>query len=289
MFFNKQANNANHKPKSKSNQTYATTISYLSTELQYRYLSVYDWFSGYNRSVKIGWISDIHADRFKRRQVESGLLFPRQYSDYLPKVFDAMRKQGINTVIATGDNTNSGDDKYARDLALIAREKDMHVIWIKGNHDNAHSMAALGVTKNDYFSVDYENTRIIALNDTVGVQQTGDYTGGIDEDQLNWLRDELKTNKQIIVAMHVPIFPLSQDNKLDDNNMIMDKYTELEKILHDSGNVKMILFGHWHIPWQKQFDGLNFYGEGALTREGMKGSYATINLNDYSVDYKNAN
>jgi predicted phosphodiesterase len=274
----KHKNSAN----AKWNDLYSTTASYLSVETQYRYLSVYDWFTGFNRSIKIGWISDIHADRFKRRQVESGLLYPRQYSDYLLKVFDALRKQGINTVISTGDNVNSGDDGYAKDLVRIAREKDMHMIWTKGNHDTIHSMTALGVTGKKYFYVDYLNTRIIVLDDTVGMEQTGNYDGSIDLEQVNWLSATLKTNKPVIVAMHIPIFQMHTGK----DTIVIEKYTALERILRDSGNVKMIISGHWHIPWQKQYDGLNFYGEGALTREGMKGDYAIINLNTYSVDYK---
>ncbi len=284
LFLNKFGGNPKHSNSAngKWNHLYATMSSYLSTETQYRYLATYDWLTGFNRSVKIGWVSDIHADRFKRRQVESGLLYPRQYSDYLSKVFDAMRKQGINTVISTGDNVNSGDDWYAKDLARIAHQKDMHIIWTKGNHDTIHSMTALGVIGNKYFYVDYLNTRIVVLDDTVGMEQTGNYDGGIDSDQINWLREALKTNKPVVIAMHIPIFQMHTGK----DTVVIGKYAELEKILHNSGNVKMIISGHWHIPWQKQYDGLNFYGEGALTREGMKGDYAIIDLGNYSVGYE---
>lgn len=222
---------------------------------------------------KIGWVSDIHADRFKKRDVASGRIYPKQYKEYLPKVFDELRKQGIGTVIASGDNTNSGDDNYARDLVRIAKEKKMDVIWVKGNHDNDEVMKELGVTGKNYYFSDYGNTRIVVLDDTMAV---GDYNGGISEEQFSWIRESLKTDKQVIVAMHIPIF-------FEGN--LLDRYADLEKMFRESGNIKLVLAGHYHESWQKEFEGISYYILGALTRDGGKGAYATIDLNDASVNY----
>lgn len=251
----------------------------VSIEAHYRYLVIYDWFTGYDKSTRVGWVTDIHADRFKHRFVESGMLYPREYSDYLPKVFDALRSQGITTVISTGDNVNSGDDAYAAELVKIARERDMNVIWVKGNHDSEHSMHALGVNGAMYYTVEFRGTRIIVLDNTTGME---DYSGTITDDEINWIRGELKTDEPVIVAMHIPIFPVSLETT------VMSQYTELETMLHNSGNVKAVISGHLHIPWQKEYDGLRFYGEGALTREGMEGEYGVIDLKDFSVKYEYA-
>lgn len=241
---------------------------------------------------KIGWISDIHADRFKRRDVDSGLLIPRRYKDYLPQVFDAMQRQGVDTVIATGDNTNSGDDNYARDLAHIAREKNMHVLWVVGNHDNEKVMSILGVNGKRYYAVDYAGVRIIILDN---VESDGGYQGAIDETQLEWLRTELKTSQPVIIAMHIPIFDENSSTTAihdmaggDYSNVgdLLEKYSELENILHTNKNVKLVLSGHWHVPWHKEYHGIAYYGEAALTRESYEGAYALINLEDASVDYR---
>ncbi len=240
---------------------------------------------------KIGWVSDIHADRFKRRDINSGLMFPRRYSDYLPQVFSALQNQGIDTVIATGDNTNSGDDNYARVLERIAQEKHMHVIWVKGNHDNDKVMSILGVANNKYYYVDYGHTRIIVLDD---VESNGDYQGTIDQAQLDWLKNTLATKNQVVVAMHIPIFDggLSSGNIHDftgDNfpyvGNLLPRYADLENILRESGNVKLVLSGHWHVPWQKQYDRINYYGQAALTRTGYFGVYGIIDLKNYSISY----
>jgi predicted phosphodiesterase len=228
---------------------------------------------------KIGWITDIHADRFKRRSVESGTVYPRQYEEYVPKIFDALRAQGIDTVVTTGDNVNSGDDNYGRALEKIAQEKHMRVIWIMGNHDSDESMAMLGVTGSKYFFTDYGDTRIIAIDDVEPTRSTGDYEGGIDAQQLDWLRGALKTDRQVIIAMHIPIFPLSLET------VVLDRYAEFEKILHESGNVKMVISGHFHIPWQKEYDGIRYYGEAAMTHAEYKGAYGIIDLKKDTVEY----
>ncbi len=240
---------------------------------------------------KIGWVSDIHADRFKRRDINSGLMFPRRFSDYLPAVFDTLQRQGIDTVIATGDNTNSGDDNYARVLEHITEEKHMRVIWVRGNHDNTKVMGILGVSGSAYYYTDYGQTRIIVLDD---VESNGDYQGAIDQPQLDWLKDALKTDKSVIITMHIPLF----DGGLASNNIhdftgsnfpyvgdLLPRYAELENILHASGNVKLVLSGHWHVPWQKTYDGIAYAGQAALTRTGYFAAYGVIDLKNDSIKY----
>ncbi|MDR3558914.1 MAG: metallophosphoesterase [Candidatus Pacebacteria bacterium] len=241
---------------------------------------------------KVGWITDIHADRFKHRDVDSGMIYPRQYSYYLPKVFNALEAQGIDTVIATGDNTNSGDDNYAMAIEKIAQEKHMRVIWVKGNHDNPRVMATLGVAGSQYYYVDYGNTRIIVLDD---VESQGDYQGYVDSTQINWLKGALKTQNQVIVAMHIPIFngnaSWSNIHNLSGGfyanvGDLLSRYIELENVLKTSGNVKMVLSGHWHVPWTKTYDGINYYGQAALSRIGYSGAYGVIDLKNDSVNYE---
>ena len=243
---------------------------------------------------KIGWVSDIHADRFKRRDVDSGLLRPKKYKEYLPKVFDAMRAEGINVVIATGDNTNSGDEKYAEDIERIAKEKKMKVIWVRGNHDNDGVMKILGVNKKQYYFQDINNTRIIVLDSTEYPNGEYDYSGGISQEQLEWLKKVVKTKKQVVIAMHIPIFEEDiasvniHDLKGNFSGVgdILERYAELEKILRENNNVKIVFSGHWHVSWQKEYNGIKYYGESALTRDGEEGAYATINLKNNQVDYK---
>ncbi len=250
-----------------------------STDFLKRYVPGFR-VEGYAREgEKIGWITDIHADRFKRRTVESGTIYPRQYEEYVPKVFDALRSQGIDTVVTTGDNVNSGDSNYSRALEKIAEEKHMRVIWTIGNHDRESTMADFGVTGKMYYYTDYGNTRIISIDDVDFNRESWDYVGGIDSEQLSWLQEALQTDKRVIIAMHIPIFPSSLES------VVVDRYAAFENLVRESGAVKLVLSGHFHIPWQKEFDGIPYYGEAALSRDEYKGAYGVIDLGKDTVQY----
>lgn len=272
-------------PKNKLLRAAERTISFVSTESQHDWLRFYDFTRGYDKdATKIGWVTDIHADRFKRRTVESGTLFPRNYSEYLPKVFDSLRRQGVVTVLATGDNVNSGDENYAEELAKLAYAKNMRVIWVKGNHDSDASMRKLGLNgENFYYYRDFEKTRLIVLDNTQQQDDGSWMTGGVGKAEMDWINEALKTDKKVVVAMHVPIFPVTQEA------VVLPEYVELERILRNSENVKLVLSGHSHVKWDKRLDGLNFYGESALTRENEQGGYGIIDLNKMSVNYFYAN
>lgn len=243
---------------------------------------------------KIGWVTDIHADRFKKRAVDSGKLYPKKYLIYVPKVFKELKKQKVRTVISTGDNTNSGDDNYAEELMRLTNEEKMDVIWVRGNHDNDEVMSILGLPNKQYYFRDIDNTRIIVLDSTEYKNGEYDYRGDISSEQIGWMKESLKTDKDVIIAMHIPIF--SKDiipNTMDESKGesftvgdVLDRYTELEKIFRESKNIKLVLSGHWHAPWQKEHNGVKYYGESTLTRDTEEGSYSTINLETYEVEHK---
>ena len=224
---------------------------------------------------EIGWITDIHADRFKRRSVDSGTIYPRKYDEYLIKVFNSLRKKGINVVIASGDNTNSGDINYAIKVRLLAAKENMKVIWVRGNHDSNETMNVLGVKNEKYYFNDYDDVRIIVL-DNADNSSSGNYLGSVDDKQLKWLNEALKTPKKVIVTMHIPLFFKDE---------FVEKYSNLEEMMKKSGNVKIVLSGHYHVPFQKQYDGIDYYTEGALTYSGAEGAYGIINTREMKVEY----
>lgn len=262
-------------------RVYDTVTSFVTVQGGHYLYATRDLFGAASNKNQIGWVSDIHADIFKRRTVDSGTLYPRQYSEYLNKVFNELREKKITTIVATGDNANSGDAEYGKELAKLAYAKNMHVLWVKGNHDKDGDMKELGFSDPNkvYYYQDFDKTRLVVLDDS-----QGDFlTGGINDEQMQWLRESLKTDKQVLIAMHIPIFPLS----LTDDTL--PHFVELEKIFHDNSNVKIVINGHFHTRWSKEFDGVKYYGQSALTRENEKGGYGIIDMSTLSVNNYYAN
>ncbi|MCK9378885.1 MAG: metallophosphoesterase [Candidatus Moranbacteria bacterium] len=212
-----------------------------------------------NRPLKIGFVSDIHAANDKVRMAdEEPAGYPRKYKEYFSLALDEMKREKVDAIVALGDNTNVGNPKYAQSLMKIMKEKKVSVIWVKGNHDRAKTkvMTHFGIDKTYYFQ-DVKNWRIIVLDSSF----TGkDYTGEIDAEQMKWLKEALKTDSRVIIAMHHPIF----DKENLDN--IYPIYKDFVETISNSANVEDVFFGHFHkYDMVKEINGVKYHFVPSLT------------------------
>lgn len=236
------------------------------------------------QAEQIGWITDIHAGKEKTHDKGNGnYIYPKKYGKTLEKVFDRLKSKGIMTVIASGDITNIGEVSYAKKVSKIAKKKGMTMLWAKGNHDGDSSMRALGLKKNaTYYFVDKGDTRIIVMDSAQGTDAKKDSTrkvlGGFKQSQLAWFENAMQTDQSnIIVVTHHPIIR---------DEILLNRYDEFEAILKQSGKLKFVLSGHIHRQQEINKDGVNYLTLNALTRRGSEGSYAIIDLEDFSVAYE---
>lgn len=235
------------------------------------------YYKRVNSLTAIGVISDIHAANDKQRMVD-GLVYgyPRKYKEFFPFALEAMKKQGVSVVLALGDNTNVGKSHYAENLVGMAKNAHMDVIWVKGNHDRKETevMKDFGVDPTNYFR-DFKDWRIIVLDSTV-IDTNG--IGGIDEAQLKWLTESLKTSKGVIIAMHHSIWERTEDGK-QVKDSIYPSYDKFEKIISQSGNVKYVFSGHYHIPdWVHVYNGIEYHIIPSLTRDEDNAQFKIVNL-----------
>jgi len=223
---------------------------------------------------RIGIVTDIHAGNMKEK-IADGVItgYPRQHKKLFSQALDEMKAQGIDFVIALGDNTNEGKPMYADTLVEIAKEKQVDIIWVKGNHDRIETnvMRSFGVTGKYYYYVDKGDWRVIVL-DSTEIDQT--YVGGMKQAQLDWLKTALQTNKSVIIAMHHPIFSQSDPSQVQAN------YVQFKDILEKAGNVKYVLSGHWHTQSLSQtVNGITYKTIKSLTLDENVPNYEILNLN----------
>lgn len=199
------------------------------------------FFNYYNSPLKIGFITDIHAGDQKYREEDKGnVVLPANFEENVKKALGGIGKADL--IVVLGDNVNRPSRKNMRKLLEITAGHPM--IWVKGNHDKLLHFNEI-LSKDRYYSVDKKDWRIIVLDNSAtypeisGIDDHG--RGFIDEGQLNWLREKLKTNKKIIIAMHIPMFVPGNPG------VIRKDYEYLEEMLVQSGNVKHIFSGHWHV------------------------------------------
>lgn len=201
-------------------------------------------------------------------------------------------------------------DLRALDLAPAQRRANLFVeIWrantslpsyhMLGNHDPAgwgagevpedHPDYAFGLMQRvlglerRYYSFDHGGWHFVVL-DNVHLTTPGKHVGYVDEDQLAWLREDLRQSRgrPAIVAMHVP--PLtasefltsraSQDAEKGQWRLGFDRMSrnpgELLAALGES-DVRAILSGHLHLVERLELSGHTFLCAGSVSGQQWMG------------------
>ena len=162
-------------------------------------------------------------------------------------------------IVLTGDLADLGEPAaYARLKELVepvAAGFGAQIVWVMGNHDEraAYSAAFFGETSEAPQDrvYDVDGLRVISLDTSV----PGWHHGEVDDDQLNWLSEELDTPAEhgTVLAMHHPPVPMPLDDaavtiELDDQERLAD-------VLAGS-DVRAILAGHLHYSTHTTFAGI---------------------------------
>jgi hypothetical protein len=193
-----------------------------------------------NREINVAIVTDIHAGSGKNGHSESAIVHPSEYKNNLKPLINSKP----DLIITLGDNVNDNTKchPYADDLKSLL--SGFNVLWGKGNHDKDCFPV---FSSQNYYYQDYNNAgwRIIML----------DHDIDIDPVELEWLKETLKTDKKVLIATHVPFFSPSRDE-----NTLLPQYTDAEKAISESGNVKYIFSGHLHSRlWDKIYNSVHYY------------------------------
>ncbi len=122
-----------------------------------------------------------------------------------------------------------------------------------------------------YRSFDYRDWHFILL-DTIGKTESGVYRGYIDDDQLNWLKNDLdKTGavRPVCVALHIPLVTSYIQIEIDNMSapssfLVVNNGTKVIKLL--SGyNVRLVLQGHLHVLEEIKYKKTSYITGGILS------------------------
>jgi 3',5'-cyclic-AMP phosphodiesterase len=140
----------------------------------------------------------------------------------------------------------------------------------------------LGLERN-YYAFEKGDWRFIVLDDVL-VEPDGSYIGEYAEEQLAFLRSELKkqTEKPTVLCGHIPSFSvlpsLTGLNKMEGvtirtpASLVTHNADALLQIIAETNaNVKIVLAGHLHHLEQIQIDGISFVNAGAICGNWWKG------------------
>lgn len=183
------------------------------------------------------------------------------------------------------------NDVIKNDLSTpIIQSLGNHDIWCKS--ENPASILdgkkwALDELKEDksYFSKDLGNWHIISL-DSISPNHEGQwYTGRIDEAQMDWLENELKsipTFKPVMIVSHIPILSacIFFDGKRFEKNQwnipgrwMHEDALELKDLFIKYPNVKLAISGHIHLLDRVEYNGISYCCNGAVSGAWWAGNY----------------
>lgn len=141
-----------------------------------------------------------------------------------------------------------------------------------------------GIAKS-YYTIETEKWKFLVLDSIHARHTIPGYFGKIDEEQLNWLAQELENNDQkkfVCVVSHIPILSIcsmfdgNQHNKnnwfVPDNTLHADA-TVLRDLFYKHQNVKTCLSGHIHLIDHVNYLGTDYYCNGAVSGGWWKGEY----------------
>lgn len=225
--------------------------------------------------MTVGFIADIHAGDQKLRddgEETSNILIPVNFERNVKTALENM--EDADLIFTLGDNLNRPSKKNTKKLLELTRNYPFY--WTKGNHDDSDDFNEFLSSKN-YYLKDKGRWRFIVLDnystfpDITGKSEHG--RGYVDEKQLAWLKKSLKTKKDVIIMMHVPIFERYELSK------VRPELQYLEDIFASSKNIKHILSGHFHVhDRQIEKDGITYHLIPSVSLAEGEGKYFKMKL-----------
>jgi len=128
------------------------------------------------------------------------------------------------------------------------------------------------------------------------------YRGWVDQEQLDWLKDQLESTPKdmpLVVVSHIPFVTIGTQlmyGSLEANkdNVVVGNSKDVLKVF-ESHNLQMVLQGHLHVQEYIEFNGKKFLTGGAVcarwwrgANEGMPESYVKLHVsgNELSHEFK---
>lgn len=136
---------------------------------------------------------------------------------------------------------------------------------------------------NRYYGFSKESWHFIIL-DSVFLPEGADYAARLDDEQFQWLRQELEENrdKSIVVVSHIPILSvaafLDGDNEKTGQWVVPGQWMhvdarKLKDLFKEYPNVKLCISGHMHLVDRAEYSGVTYICDGAVCAAWWQGDH----------------
>jgi 3',5'-cyclic AMP phosphodiesterase CpdA len=136
-----------------------------------------------------------------------------------------------------------------------------------------------------YYRFTKGNWHFIVL-DSTQLNPAGGYIAKLDEEQMNWLQQELETvprEDHICIVSHIPILSVcaalffdkteTNGDLLIKRNLMHTDFLLLKKLFRKYPQIKACISGHIHLEEEISYLGIRYYCNGAVSGNWWKGNF----------------
>lgn len=249
------------------------------------------------KQFTVAFISDIHIKPLDT--AEAGMRRALQTINQMVKKPDFIINGGdsiMDALAADKEKTKAQWDLFNK---IMEAENKLPLKYCLGNHDiwgwqlkedvksdplygKAWWLQQTGNSKT-YYSFSHHNWHFIVLD---SVQENkGGYIALLDDEQFNWLENELNNNKEKIICLvsHIPIISFCSamfakdmmpngDWKLS-RALLHTDAKKIKDLFKKHPNIKTCLSGHIHLQDEVNYLGIKYYCNGAVSGNWWGGSF----------------
>jgi len=201
----------------------------------------------------------------------------------------------MNAAVLTKGNIQNQWDTFN---SILKNDNSLPIHHCLGNHDlfgwllpsadkTENKKWALDEYKmqSRYYSFAQNGWKFIVLDSIHARESVPGYFGKLDDEQMDWLKQELKNTTvetNICIVSHIPILAIcclfdggilnSDHRKVSDNNMHADA-DALVELFYRYPNVRACLSGHIHLIDYVNYLGIEFFCNGAVAGSWWKGDH----------------
>lgn len=130
-----------------------------------------------------------------------------------------------------------------------------------------------------YYSFDHKDWHFLILDSVEEAEGEG-YVGGIDDQQMKWIKEDLSklgTDVPICVSVHIPVFTMLMQffygsQEPNGQGLVIDNSKELLDLFKEH-NLKLVLQGHTHFLEDIYIGGIHFITSGAVSGHWWRGPH----------------
>lgn len=171
----------------------------------------------------------------------------------------------VDAIVVTGDLSNDGSEWTYKYIDQSFKSLGIPTLCCPGNHDSTSMMLKDYVPS--FYNVNQKliigSYKFLMLNSVIPDDEdpsTNKSRGLLSKETLKYVEEEIKDGVPTIIAFHHP--PLEPGGWLD--RKLLDNREEFNDLIHDVGNVKLVLYGHIHYPTQNEINGTMYVSASSI-------------------------